>query len=36
MYHLEEAKALTELSTFNRLNLLDCVLTYINTKVCII
>ncbi|XP_060839803.1 FHF complex subunit HOOK interacting protein 2A-like isoform X1 [Rhopalosiphum padi] len=32
MYHLEEAKALTELSTFNRLNLLDCVLTYINTK----
>ncbi|XP_025208897.1 protein FAM160B1-like [Melanaphis sacchari] len=32
MYHLEEAKTSTESSTFNRLNVLDCVLTYINTK----
>ncbi|KAL5244322.1 hypothetical protein ACI65C_011732 [Semiaphis heraclei] len=33
MYHLEDAKApSTESSTFRRLNLLDCVLTYINTK----
>jgi len=36
MYRLEEAKASAESSKFNRLNLLDCILTYINTKVCII
>lgn len=32
MYRLEEAKASAESSTFNRLNLLDCILTYMNTK----
>lgn len=36
MYRIEEAKASAESSTINRLNVLDCILTYINTKVCII